>query len=132
MSLRELLDWDLEQFRKETAGLDADLTIRDVLVDELDIDEDEIDALFEDEDEDCEDSCDYTEDDCEDCDDYDDEDYEEEDDSYDEVDTPSLTSEEKELADSIIDDIDNGRYSIDTIRGIYSSNIVDYVADYVD
>lgn len=110
--LKNLLDdWSIGEVREILAYADSDKGFLDYLKEEYDIDPEED---WED-DEDC----------------FDDEDDSDED-EYDEVETPSLTDEERTLADGIIDDIDNGRYSISVIENVYPNHIVSYIKNYVD
>lgn len=118
--LKDLLDdWSVGEVREILAYADSDKGFLDYLKEEYDIDPEED---WED-DEDCFDDEDDSEDDYEDDDDED---------ECEEVETPSLTDEEKALADGIIDDIDNGRYSISVIENVYPNHIVSYIKDYVD
>lgn len=138
-AVKALLEMELGELREITARLDADQTVEDFLmedfeydVDEYEVEEDEIDLADDEDEDDDEDTCyneDSWEEDCEDEDDYCEEDCEE---CEADANIPCLTDEERGLADAIIDDIDNGHYTLDTIKAVYPSQIVDYVAAYVD
>lgn len=136
-AVKALLEMELGELREITARLDADQTVEDFLMEdfeydaeEYEVEEDEIDLADDEDEDDDEDTC-YCEDDWE-------EDFDEEDECYEEeeceadVNIPCLTDEERGLADAIVDDIDNGHYTLDTIKAVYPSQIVEYVAAYVD
>lgn len=139
-AIAALLSLEIGELREKLSYVDGYKDLSDWLddgfeydMDDYEVDEDDIELYDEDEDEDEDDGYWDSDDDDEDDTPYDD-DCDDDDDDYgdDEVDTPSLTDEERELADAIIDDIDNGRYTIATIKGVYPSQVVDYVASYVD
>lgn len=106
-------DWFLDEWVNDYDGL-ADIKAEDEEWDNYD-DDDWDDEDFGDEEEDEEED-----------------NYWDDDEDEDEEDTPSLTDEERELADSIVNDIDNGHYTLDVIKGVYSSQIVDYVENNID
>lgn len=123
--LKDLLDnWSVGEVRELLAYVASDEGFLDYIKDEYDVEPDED-----------WDNDDNSLDDYDDEEDYDDEDYEdyEEDESY-EASTPRvhLSDEEAELADKIIEDIDNQRYTISAIENLYPSHIIAYIKDYVD
>ena len=123
--LEELLGKDIGEIREMLAYEDANDTFEDFLskngwIDGVSYEDDE-DYAIPDDDEDEEDYDDDWEDDE---DEYDDED---------EVKTPSnLSSEEEALAQSIASDIDDCKYSIDAIRGLYDSRIIERIEYLID
>lgn len=127
IDLDELLDKSIGDIREMLAHEDSDSSFRTFLIENgWIVDEDnEYDDNYE-----------------EDEDDYDDDDYEEEDedeDSWDdeeddnEDDEPEFPSEEERaLAYNIADDIDNGAYTIDSIRPFYSQDFIEKVENLLD
>ena len=127
--LEELLGKDIGEIREMLAYEDANDTFEDFLtnngwIDGVSYEDDEDDEDYADPDDEDEDE-DYDNDDWDDDeDDYDDED---------EVETPSnLSSEEEALAQSIASDIDDCKYSIDAIRGLYDSRIIERIEYLID
>ena len=137
-SLEELLNMNIGEIREMLAYEDSDSSFRTFLIEG---------GWIEDTDNEYDDNDDYEDND------YDDDDYEdEEDDNYDEDEdddlgddeeedsTPSVSSsgmaslsgEKESLAQSIANDIDNGAYTLDTIRPIYDSEIVNRVEYLID
>lgn len=127
--LQKLLGVTIGDLRARLAYVDADINVEEWLEDfgglnDLDIDEerDILDDYEEDfEDEDLDD------------DDYE-EDYDDEDDDWDEEDDESIpgqfnlpSDEEEKLAEQIADDIDEGKYRITDIMGLYSLEFIDRV-----
>ncbi len=121
--LEELLGKDIGEIREMLAYEDANDTFEDFLsnngwidgVDYCDDDEDEEDNY--------------------DPEDYEDEDYEDDwDDEEEDDDTPfnNLSSEEEALAQSIASDIDDCKYSLDSIRSLYDSRIIDRIEYLID
>lgn len=122
--VEKLLSLTVGDLREKLAHADSDWYLDEWVNDYDGLDDVEVEH---DDDYDCDDDWDD-----EDYDnDYEDDDYEDEDDE-DEDDTPSLSGDERELADAIVDDIDNGRYTLDTIKGVYAPEIVKYVETYID
>lgn len=114
-SLEELLEKSIGDIRELLAHEDADTDFKTFLVENGWIE-----------------SEDYDDDDYE-SDDYEDNDWDDDEDWEDEEETPrELSDEEETLARSIANDIDNGNYSLDTIRTIYDSRIVDRIEDLID
>ena len=109
VDIDELLDKDLGELREDFAYENPQLTLRTILIQKgWLIDSEDNDDLDED---------------------YDDED--EEDDNDDE--TPSnFSDEEIDLACDIAADIDDGNYTLDSIRGLYSTEFIDYVEEMLD
>jgi len=121
VDIEELLDKDLGELRESFAYENPQLTLRTILIQKgwlIDSeDNDDLDEDYDDEEEDYEE---------------DEEDYwnDEEDESFS---TPSnLSEEEVELACDIANDIDNGNYTLDSIRGLYSTEFIDYVEEMLD
>lgn len=127
--LQKLLGVTIGDLRARLAYVDADINVEEWLEDfgglnDLVIDEerDILDDYEEDfEDEDLDD------------DDYE-EDYDDEDDDWDEEDDESIpgqfnlpSDEEEKLAEQIADDIDEGKYRITDIMGLYSLEFIDRV-----
>lgn len=127
--LQKLLGVTIGDLRARLAYVDADINVEEWLEDfgglnDLVIDEerDILDNYEEDfEDEDFDD------------DDYE-EDYDDEDDDWDEEDDESIpgqfnlpSDEEEKLAEQIADDIDEGKYRITDIMGLYSLEFIDRV-----
>ena len=128
--LQKLLGVTIGDLRARLAYVDADINVEEWLEDfgglnDLVIDEerdilDDYDEDFEDEDLDD--------------DDYEEEDYDDEDDDWDEEDDESIpgqfnlpSDEEEKLAEQIADDIDEGKYRITDIMGLYSLEFIDRV-----
>lgn len=123
----KLLNITIGDLRKEIALEDAETLVKDWLLSwEEQEDTDElhlVDDDYDDEDED-----DYWEED--NSEEYD---YEEEEDYSSEPGDEELPSQEEEdLAVSIAADIDDGKYSISTIVGLYPQNIVDRIKYLMD
>lgn len=127
-SLEELLEKSIGDIREMLAHEDADIDFKTFLVENGWIEsEDEDDEDYEDEEDDNYDDWDDDEDEDEE---YDNDDW---DDDEDEVETPSnLSSEEEALAQSIASDIDDCKYSIDAIRGLYDSRIIERIEYLID
>lgn len=121
--LEELLGKDIGEIREMLAYEDADDTFEDFLtsngwIDGVSYEDDEDDEDYADPDDEDEDE------------EYDNDDW---DDDEDEVETPSnLSSEEEALAQSIASDIDDCKYSIDAIRGLYDSRIIERIEYLID
>ena len=130
VDIDELLDKDLGELRVIFAYEDPDHTLRSILLKKgwlIDSEDNEPD----DEDED-----DYEDDDCSD-DEDEEEDYWGDYDEVEEGSAPSynLTEEEKAIAKQIADDINNDKYSIDTVDDIcdmYSQDFIDYLETLID
>jgi ABC-type Zn2+ transport system substrate-binding protein/surface adhesin len=119
-SLEELLEKSIGDIRETLAHEDADIDFKTFLVENGWIEsEDEDDEDYEDEEDD-----NYDEDEDDDWDD---------DEEEDEEDTPSdLSYEEEEIARNIASDIDNGNYTLDTVRAFYDYKIIDRVEELLD
>lgn len=128
--LQKLLGVTIGDLRARLAYVDADINVEEWLEDfgglnDLVIDEerDILDNYEEDfEDEDFDDDDDYEED------------YDDEDDDWDKEDDESIpgqfnlpSDEEEKLAEQIADDIDEGKYRITDIMGLYSLEFIDRV-----
>lgn len=124
INIDELLDKDLGELRQDFAYVNPDLTLRKILITNgwlIDSEDNEPDDDYEDDDygDDEEDEEDYWED------------YEEEDTFL----PPRLTEEEKAVAKQIANDINNDKYSIDTVDDIcdmYSQDFIDYLETLID
>lgn len=128
--LQKLLGVTIGDLRARLAYVDADVNVEEWLEDfgglndlVLDEERDILDDYEEDfEDEDFDDDDDYEED------------YDDEDDDWDEEDDEPIpgqfnlpSDEEERLAEQIADDIDEGKYRIEDIMGLYSLEFVDRV-----
>ena len=128
--LQKLLGVTIGDLRARLAYVDADINVEEWLEDfgglnDLVIDE-ERDILDDYEE-------DFKDEDFDDDDDYE-EDYDDEDDDWDEEDDESIpgqfnlpSDEEEKLAEQIADDIDEGKYRITDIMGLYSLEFIDRV-----
>lgn len=127
--LQKLLGVTIGDLRARLAYVDADINVEEWLEDfgglnDLVIDEER--DILDDYEEDFEDE-DFDDDDYE-------EDYDDEDDDWDEEDDESIpgqfnlpSDEEEKLAEQIADDIDEGKYRITDIMGLYSLEFIDRV-----
>ena len=127
--LQKLLGVTIGDLRARLAYVDADINVEEWLEDfgglnDLVIDEER--DILDDYEEDFEDE-DFDNDDYE-------EDYDDEDDDWDEEDDESIpgqfnlpSDEEEKLAEQIADDIDEGKYRITDIMGLYSLEFIDRV-----
>lgn len=117
--LKELLeDFTIGELRENLAYLDSDEGFLDYLDREYDL---ELDEDYEEEDS------------CEEDDSYDEDDYEEDDDCVEDAGPRvHLSDEEADLADSIVDDIDNGKYTLSAIENLYPDHIITYIKGMVD
>lgn len=102
-SLNELVNMDIGELREMLAYEDADISFKDFLLNNGWIEE----------------NCDCY-DDCED------EDEEEEDD-----DEAELPSDQEDLAEEIADDIIDGKYTIESISGLYSPEFIARVQELI-
>lgn len=128
--LQKLLGVTIGDLRARLAYVDADINVEEWLEDfgglnDLVIDEER--DILDDYEEDFEDE------DFDDDDDYE-EDYDDEDDDWEEEDDESIpgqfnlpSDEEEKLAKQIADDIDEGKYRITDIMGLYSLEFIDRV-----
>ena len=125
IDLDELLDKSIGDIREMLAHEDSDSSFRTFLIENgWIVDEDnEYDDNYDEEEDDYEEDDDYEDDDCED-NDWDDEDDEEED--------AFPSEEERALAYSIANDIDNNAYTIDSIRPFYSQDFIEKVENLLD
>jgi len=126
IDLDELLDKSIGDIREMLAHEDSDSSFRTFLIEN---------GWIVDEDNEYDDNDDYEEDEDDYDDDYEDEEdndyWDNEDDSEDEEDTfPS--EEERALAYSIANDIDNNAYTIDSIRPFYSQDFIEKVENLLD
>ena len=127
--LQKLLGVTIGDLRARLAYVDADINVEEWLEDfgglnDLVIDEER--DILDDYEEDFEDE-DFDNDDYE-------EDYDDEDDDWEEEDDESIpgqfnlpSNEEEKLAEQIADDIDEGKYRITDIMGLYSLEFIDRV-----
>lgn len=127
--LQKLLGVTIGDLRARLAYVDADINVEEWLEDfgglnDLVIDEER--DILDDYEEDFEDE-DFDNDDYE-------EDYDDEDDDWEEEDDESIpgqfnlpSDEEEKLAEQIADDIDEGKYRITDIMGLYSLEFIDRV-----
>lgn len=127
--LQKLLGVTIGDLRARLAYVDADINVEEWLEDfgglnDLVIDEER--DILDDYEEDFEDE-DFDNDDYE-------EDYDDEDDDWEEEDNESIpgqfnlpSDEEEKLAEQIADDIDEGKYRITDIMGLYSLEFIDRV-----
>lgn len=123
--IENLLNKTVGEVRAYLAFEEADTYLKDVLLEEADFDE-EIGCDY---DEDCEE---YDEDECWDEEDnWDDEEEYEDEEEYDGICSPLENPEEEVLAQNIANDILDGKYTIATIRGLYSTDLVKRVADLI-
>ena len=132
--LQKLLGVTIGDLRARLAYVDADINVEEWLEDfgglnDLVIDEER--DILDDYEEDFEDE-DFDDDDYE-------EDYDDEDDDWDEEDDESIpgqfnlpSDEEEKLAEQIADDIDEGKYRITDIMGLYSLEFIDRVKYLLD
>lgn len=121
VDIEELLDKDLGELREDFAYENPQLTLRTILIQKGWIidseDNDDLDEDYDNEDEDNEETEEN----------YWDEDYEDDDE------TPSnFSDEEIDLACDIAADIVDGNYTLDSIRGLYSTEFIDYVEEILD
>lgn len=125
IDLDELLDKSIGDIREMLAHEDSDSSFRTFLIENgWIVDEDnEYNDNYDEEEDDYEEDDDYEDDDCED-NDWDDEDDEEED--------AFPSEEERALAYSIANDIDNNAYTIDSIRPFYSQDFIEKVENLLD
>ena len=125
IDLDELLDKSIGDIREMLAHEDSDSSFRTFLIENgWIVDEDnEYNDNYDEEEDDYEEDDDYEDDDCED-NDWDDEDDEEED--------TFPSEEERALAYSIANDIDNNAYTIDSIRPFYSQDFIEKVENLLD
>lgn len=132
-SLEELLNMNIGEIREMLAHEDSDSSFRAFLIEG---------GWIEDTDNEYDDNDDYEDDDYDDEEDdnYDEDEDDDWDDDEEEDSTPSasssgmvsLSGEKESLAQSIANDIDNGAYTLDTIRPIYDSEIVNRVEYLID
>lgn len=121
IDLDELLDKSIGDIREMLAYEDSDSSFRTFLIEN---------GWIEDTDNEYDDNDDYEEeDDYEEDDDYEDDDWDDEDDEEEDV-FPS--EEERALAYSIANDIDNNAYTIDSIRPFYSQDFIEKVENLLD
>jgi hypothetical protein len=125
IELDEVLDKSIGDIREMLAHEDSDSSFRTFLIENgWIVDEDnEYNDNYDEEEDDYEEDDDYEDDDCED-NDWDDEDDEEED--------AFPSEEERALAYSIANDIDNNAYTIDSIRPFYSQDFIEKVENLLD
>lgn len=118
--IENLLNKTVGEVRAYLAFEEADTYLKDVLLEEADFDE-EIGCNCDEDD--------YEDDICDDEDCWDDEEDEEEYEGG--VCHPLENPEEEALAQTIANDILDGKYTIATIRGLYSTDLVKRVADLI-
>ena len=123
----KLLNITVGDLRKEIALEDAETLVKDWLL-SWEEQEDTDELYLVDDDYDDEDEDDYWEEDNNEEDEYE----EEEDYSSKPGDEELPSQEEEDLAVAIANDIDNGKYTIFAIEGIYSSAIIDRVKYLID
>jgi len=119
IDLDELLDKSIGDIREMLAHEDSDSSFRAFLIEN---------GWIEDTDNEYDDNDDYEDDD----DNYDNDDDNWDDDEEEDDEDIELPSDQEELAEEIANDIDNNKYTIDSIIGFYSEEFVERVRQLLD